>query len=180
MLRHKRSVHHHQKEESESSDTDQSFSDDLDATESDNEEAVDKYDPWDSLIQKTFERCQAGFKERVDTLTRYRRMEQEVARSKAYKELKPTFRKALMTSIRDRVIWFNAMQTDPIYKSIQNTAKNLIVMEDYSRDEAWKYAICKRKYLLDTVLDEFEPPEMDEMTLSEPDDDEPPRKRVSV
>ena len=77
-------------------------------------------------------------------------------------------------------MWFNAMQADPIYKSIQNTAKNLIVMEDYSRDEAWKYAICKRKYLLDTVLDEFELPEMDEMTQTEPDDDEPHRKRLSV
>ena len=107
-------------------------------------------------------------------------MEQEEARSKAYKELKPTFRKALMTSISNRVIWFNAMQADPIYKSIQNTAKNLIVMEDYSRDEAWKYTICKRNYLLDTVLDEFELPEMDEMTQTEPDDDEPPRKRLSV
>ena len=72
------------------------------------------------------------------------------------------------------------VQRNAIYKSIQNTAKNLIVMEEYSRDEAWKYAICKRKYLLDTVLDKFEPPEMDEMAQTEPDDAEPPRKRLSV
>ena len=56
-----------------------------------------------------------------------------------------------MISLSDKVMWFNAMQVDPFYKTIRNTAKTLIAMEDYGRDEAWKYAISKRKYLLDTV-----------------------------
>ena len=42
MLRHKRNVHHLEKETSDNSDTDQSLSEVFDATESDNEEeAVD-------------------------------------------------------------------------------------------------------------------------------------------
>ena len=49
MLRHKRSVH--RPEESENSDTDQSLAEDSDQPESENEETVAKYDPWDSLIQ---------------------------------------------------------------------------------------------------------------------------------
>ena len=158
MLRHKRNVHHQEKQLSNNSDTDQSLSEDFEARESDNEEeTVDKYDPWNSL-KKDVERCQVQFKERVDNLTNNRHIEQEEAKHKAYKELKLLFRKALMISLSDRVMWFNAMQVDPIYKTIRNTAKTPIAMEDYGRDEAWKYAISKRKYLLDTVLEAFESP----------------------
>ena len=71
-------------------------------------------------------------------------MEQEEARCKAYKELKPLFRKALMALLSDRVMCFNAMQGDVIYKTIRSTAKTLIVIEDYGEDEVWKYAISKR------------------------------------
>ena len=173
MLCHKRNVHHQDKQLSNNSDTDQSLSKDFDARESDNEEeTVDKYDPWDSLIQKTFQRCQVQFMERVDNLTNNCHIEQEETRGKAYKELKLLFRKALVVSLSDRVMWFNAMQVDPkcIYKTIRNTAKTLIAMEDYGRDEAWKYAISKRKYLLTTVLEAFDSPEMEEAEQSETDD----------
>ena len=53
MLHHKRNVHRQEKELLES------ISEDFDATESDNqEETDDKYDPWDSLVRKKFERLQ--------------------------------------------------------------------------------------------------------------------------
>ena len=53
MLRHKRNVHHQEKQLSNNSDIDQSLSEDFDARESDNEEeTVDKYDPWDSLKKR--------------------------------------------------------------------------------------------------------------------------------
>ena len=101
ILRHKRSVNHQEKKLSDNFDTDQSLSEDFDTRESDNgEETVDKYDPWDSLIQKTFERFQVQFKERVDNLTNNRHIEQEEARHKAYKELKPLFSKAVMASLK--------------------------------------------------------------------------------
>ena len=157
MLRHKRNVHHQEKELPCNSDTDQYFSEDFDTTESDNEEeVVAKYDPWDSLIQKTFQRCQVQFKERVDNLTNNRHMEQEEARCKAYKELKPLFRKALVASLSHRGMLFNAMQVDPVYKII-HTAKALAEMEDYG---------SKLKYILDNVLEAFEPPEMEEVEQS--------------
>ena len=178
MLRHKRSVHH--QEESDTSETEQSVLEDSDETESDDEEAVAKFDPWDSLIQKTFEQCQDEFEERVNNLTQKRHMDQEEAQNKAFKELQPLYRKALMTLFTSRLTWFNAMQTDPIYKTIRHTAKGLMEMEDYSRDEAWKYAISKRKYILDTILEEFESPKMGEEDQSEPKNDEPPTKRLKV
>lgn len=178
MLRHKRSVH--RQEESDTSETEQMLSEDSDETESDNEEAVDKYDPWDSLIQKTFEQCRDEFEERVSNLTHKRHIDQEEARNTAYEELQPIFRKALMALFTSRVTWFNAMQTDPIYKAIRKTAKGLMEGEDYGRDEAWKYAISKRKYLLDTVLEEFDPPKMAEEKHLGLEDDEPLTKRLKV
>ena len=50
----------------------------------------------------------------------------------------------------------------------------------YSRDEAWKYVISKRKYLLDIVLKACRLPEMEEAGRSGPEDDEPPRKILDV
>ena len=164
MLRHKRSVH--RPEESENSDTDQSLAEDSDQAESEYEETVDKYDPWDSLIQKTFKQCQPQFQAKVYSLT-HSRIGQEDARHKEYKELQPMFRKALMAYLRDRMIWFKSFQAVPIYKTIRNTAKALIEMEEYNRDEALKYAIRKRKYLLDSVLEEFQPQEMMLMMISQ-------------
>ena len=52
------------------------------------------YDPWDSLIQKTFKQCQPQFQAKVYSLT-HSRIGPEDARHKAYKELQPMFRKAL-------------------------------------------------------------------------------------
>ena len=55
-------------------------------------------------------------------------------------------------------------------------------MKDYGIDEAWKCAISKRKYLLDTALEAFEPKEMgggSSQNLMD-DDDEPHRKTQCV
>ena len=114
----------------------------------------------------------------VDNITKNRHIEQEETRHKAYKEPKQLFKEGA-NRLSDRVMWFNGMQVDPIYKTILNV-KTLIAMDDYGRDEVWKYAISKRKYLLDTVLEAFEPPKMEEAEQSETDDDEPSRKRLYV
>ena len=124
--------------------------------------------------------ARAMSKERLDILTHNHHMAQEEARHKANLEIKSLFKKALMAFLGDRVMWFYAMQADSIYKTIWNTAKTLIEMEDYGSDEAWKYSISKRTYLLDTVLEAFEPPEIEVVEQSEPDDDKSSRKRLNM
>ena len=104
-------------------------------------------------------------KERINSLTHNHHVAQEETRHKANLEIKPLFKMALMAFLSDRVMWFYVMQADSIYKTIWNTAKTLIAMEDYGRDEAWKYAISKRMYLLDTVLEAFEPPEIEDRAV---------------
>ena len=50
------------------------------------------------------------------------------------------------------------MKKDPLHKKITDTAKRLRDEDDFDEDEALKYAIKKRRYLLDGKLEEFDPP----------------------
>lgn len=171
MIRHKRRKHREQEPDSmELSDTPSSDLSDTDSTDkndtedqlSDGSESEYKYDPWESLITRTFDECREEFQEYVDNLIQKRHMEQTEARRRAYKDLQSTFRKTLGTLFKSRIMWTTAMKKDPIYKSILKTVNNLIDLEDYERPEAWKYAIGKRKYLFDAVLEKFEPPSFED------------------
>ena len=51
-----------------------------------------------------------------------------------------------------------AMEKDPLHKKITDTAKRLRDEDDFDEDDALKYAIKKRRYLLDGKLEEFDPP----------------------
>ena len=59
------------------------------------------------------------------------------------------------------------MKKDPLHKKITDTAKRLRDEDDFDEDDALKYAIKKRRYLLDGKLEEFDPP-----TYSLGEDDE--------
>ena len=50
------------------------------------------------------------------------------------------------------------MKKDPLHKKITDTAKRLRDEDDFDEDDALKYAIKKRRYLLDGNLEEFDPP----------------------
>lgn len=175
MLRHKKSVH--RQEDLNGSESD--VSEDTSESSTENE-AGDTYDPWDSLVQKAFDECLEEYQQEVNNLTQRQHMDQTEARYKAYKHLQPTFRKALMTLFIQRITWCKAMEQDPVYKSIRRTVNSLIENDDFDRQEAWKYAVSKRKYLLDTVLEEFNPPTSTEMERNEQEGNEPPSKRLKV
>ena len=175
MLRHKRSVH--PQENLSDTESDHDLSEDNDNSDAEGDEN-EKYDPWESLIEKTFDLCKEEFEEYVDNLTRRRHMDQTDARRKAYKDLQPKFRKVLRSLFVSRMSWFKAMEQDPIDKTVQRTVKDLIAIEDFNKQEALKYAISKRKYLLDTVLEDFDPPEIEDHGESE--EDGPSAKRIKV
>ena len=81
----------------------------------------------------------------------------------------------------DRIVWFNAISKDHVYKAIKKTANNFMDLDDYSSTEAWKSAISQRKYLFDTILFEFQPPELaDEYQEMDSSEDEPIAKRAKV
>ena len=59
-----------------------------------------------------------------------------------------------------KVEWMHALLRDPIYKEIKKTAEDVKMIDSYQKEEAWKYAINQRKYLFETVLKQYDPPEI--------------------
>ena len=57
------------------------------------------------------------------------------------------------------MLWFNALSKEPVYKTIKKIVSELRTEDDFSADEAWKFATNKRKYLFDCILKTYEAPE---------------------
>ena len=182
MLRHKKLVHSkpedesqvHSKPEDESqselSDTDTSLMGE--ESESEARSSMSECDAWDSIIVLAFDKLKSQFEEDVKTLMQKDNLEEADARNKVYEDMKSAYRKAVMNNFMARMEWFCAIQQDPIYKAIKQTAASLIDIDFFDRSEAWKYAISKRKYLFDNILSEYDPPDVtkDEESESEQDD----------
>jgi hypothetical protein len=138
MLRHKKTIHDQKEEEedeSEQSDSESTFpvseeSDtDSDASvdaEDENEEVV----PWQSIVEKAFDKCQHLYEEQVQKL-KQRQVEDSDARQQAYEDMRTTYRKAIMNIFMNRMVWFTAMQQDSIYKTIKKTAGDLKILDNY-------------------------------------------------
>ena len=144
--------------------------------EEDNEEEEEEYeedDPWLSLIEAVFEQCQRKFDKRVASHMSSADMDEAEARKLVYRNMLPIYRKVLTNLFVDKVLWFRAMQRGPIFKTVKRTASDLIDLDDYDGEEAWKSAVNKRKFLFDRVLKEYEPPEVSvREEEDEPENDE--------
>ena len=180
MLRHSKTIHgkkDNDKDDEIGSDveTDNQSEEDSESKE----QVVNGYDPWDSIIGKTFEKCQQQFEEEVQKLLP--KMEVEDARAFVYDDMRPVYRKAAIGIFMKRMEWVNAIHQTPVYQAIKKTARELVDLDDYGREEAWKYATSKRKYLFDDILKEYNPPEIDEEEEDmDTDTETPPEKRPKV
>lgn len=121
------------------------------------EDEDDSNDPWEDIVDMTFKKYKSKFVEEVNKLTEDGE-DKEDAREEAYDTLGPLFRKDIASRYLNRMIWFGEMKQDPIHKKIKETAKRLMDDEDYDEDEAWKYAVKKRKFLMDKILKSYNPP----------------------
>jgi len=121
----------------------------------------DTDDPWEPLVRKTFQLHNKEYEELVEELVSkgYDRTEAEALAS--YK-MKPTYRQELGNIYLNMVAEQKEMAQDSVHRKIKATARRLRDEEEYEPMEAWKYAVDKRKYLLDEVLEGFNPPTDDE------------------
>ena len=55
-----------------------------------------------------------------------------------------------------------ALKKDPVNKRIASAAKRLRDEEDYDEDESRKYAIKKRKFLIEKEMDDYDQPSYEE------------------
>ena len=164
MLRHKRTVHadalESSEEEEELSDStkEKEQPDSDDDTKYSLSENDDEEDPWNEIVNGAFVECQPQYEDKVKDLVDSEDIDQEMARSKAYKDIRSDYRKAMARTFIAKIIWYIVFKRDRVFRAIENTAKRLQEEEDYGKEEAWKYSVSKRKYLFDDILQRYIPP----------------------
>lgn len=171
MLRHKKSTHS-DIDSDEDRMSDISLKEDIfeaidenDSNQSDehdddmsvsSEESLD-IDPWEDIVGETFQRCQSQYDDEVNELMHEDKgISDEKARENVFNDMKSTYRKAMINIFGSKLLWFDAMKKDPIFKTIKMTVNRLITKENYEAEEALKYAILKRRFLFDKVLDTYD------------------------
>ena len=85
-------------------------------------------------------------------------MEIEEAEDRVYEDMKPIYRSALMNRYQVLVHLCSNLKRDPTHKKILATANKLRDDEEYDEEEAMKYALKKRRYVLERKLDEYDKP----------------------
>lgn len=178
MIRHKK--HSHVDDSEDAMDDSTSETEDFGMGESASEDemasgsshkADGKKDPWEDLVELAFQNCDDTYQEEVDKLMQKDNISSEDARKEVYDTMRSTYRKAIMNQLMKRLGWFNVIKKDPIYKAIRKTALDLIRVDDYEPEEAWKSAVRQRKYLLDKLLDDYEPSYMIQESDEDQDED---------
>ena len=70
------------------------------------------------------------------------------------------YRQALISNYHDLVQLRTILKKDPIHKQIVATAKRLRSEEDYDLAESYAWALKKRKFLIERILDNYEMPKL--------------------
>ncbi len=117
-------------------------------------------DVWDSLIKIEFCELQSAYEEKVKDIMKLKNIRKSRARSDVYEEMRPLYRRAIIKRFLSRLLWFDSIRHDAVYKAIRASAERLRNEEDYGRQEALQYATNKRKYLFDKLLSDYGPPEI--------------------
>ena len=118
-----------------------------------------KFNPWDKFVGRAYEALQEDFNEAVENhLEENPSLEQEEAEELAYETLEPRYQSTVMSRYREFLRISAAMRKDPTHKKIMETAKRLRMDENYEDDEAMRYAVKKRRFLLENKLNEYDQP----------------------
>ena len=85
-------------------------------------------------------------------------MDTDEAEEVTFDKLEPRYRAEVIDRYQRFLIVSKAMKKDPLHMKITDTAKRLRDEDEFDEDDALRYAIKKRRYLLDGKLEEFDPP----------------------
>ena len=84
-------------------------------------------------------------------------MDTDEAEEVTFDKLEPRYRTEVIDCYQRFLKVSKAMKKDPLHKKITDTAKRLQDEDEFDEDNALRYAIKKRRYLLDGKLEEFDP-----------------------
>ena len=80
----------------------------------------------------------------------------------AYDKLKQKYLSDIISRYKYMSEFSTALKKDTDNKKIASTTKRLRDEEDYDEDESRKYAIKKRKFLIEKMMDNYDPPSYEE------------------
>ena len=121
-------------------------------------EKKSKFDPWTFFVSGAYSNLQDTFNEGVQhVIEKNPDMNTDEAEEVTFDKLEPRYRAEAIGQYKAFLKFSKAMKKDPLHKKITDTAKRLRDEDDFDEDEALKYAIKKRRYLLDGKLEEFDP-----------------------
>ena len=116
-----------------------------------------KFDPWKTFVGGAHRYLQDTFNEGVQhTVEKHPDMDE--AEEVTFNKLEPRYRAEIIDRYQRFLKVSKAMTKDPLHKKITATAKRQRDDDKFDEDEALRYAIKKRRYLLDGKLEEYDPP----------------------
>jgi predicted RNA-binding protein Jag len=125
-----------------------------------NSENTMDIDPWEEIVQEAFDQCQSQYQNEVnEAMEEDTDISESEAKKQVFEDMKNPHRNAIMKTFGSKLVWFDVMKKNPIYKAIKKTISHLIDTEDYEDNEALKYAILKRRFLFDKVLESYNYPQ---------------------
>ena len=75
-------------------------------------------------------------------------MTADEAHQEAYQHVLPKLRRNIMSNYVRKIVDAAKLHKDPVHKKIMSTKRKLQEDDDYEAQEAIKYAVKKRKYLI--------------------------------
>jgi hypothetical protein len=134
--------------EDESGDND---GDDDDATSSD-------IDPWQNMIAMTYECMQNRFNRRVASYVENEGLAVPNAERVAATELRTAYERTLHDVYEQRLLLNRALHADSTHQKVIATAKRLRDEDEYDAEESLRYAVRRRRFLLNKKLDDYAHP----------------------
>ena len=113
------------------------------------------------LVQKVYDENDEKYQKQVDVYSG-EGMEEDVARSKAEQDLLPENRRLFLDKYGKLLELIAKLSHSPLHRKVTNEIDRLMLGEDYSRKEAIKYALKKRKYLFDELFEKSDDYESEE------------------
>ena len=129
-LRHMRTVHtddigNEEEEEGDMSDStddpETNDSNDISLTSESQDTTEEELDRWNEIVGQAFDEWQSDYENKVNDLMESEDIDQKTARNKAFGELRSLYRKGIAHKFVEKIIWYNVIKWDRIFKVIKKT-----------------------------------------------------------
>ena len=119
--------------------------------ESDEDARVKKDEnPWKRVITEAWDNIRPVYRKAYQSCLN-KGDDKDTARDKAFSEVKTDLLNHVAYTFLDRLNWTKVMRKDRTYRKLKKSASVMPDREDFDDEEAMRYALRKRKFLLERI-----------------------------